>query len=113
MAQEPTRKKRVPKTPYPLKRLNEELGGKVIPGLPPHKLPERPFPWRRLTVIFLSGIVIGNSSVTLLLYALNRPELTAWTGHVSQSTPSAVNDLVLAIVLLVMSLFLLRNHDRK
>lgn len=71
--------------------------------------PEKPTRWRRLAIISLSGFVIGNACATLFLYAIHRPELTAWTGHVAQSTPSAVNDLFLGTVILLLSLYLLRK----
>jgi len=93
-------------TPLPIRKAL--LDSKIYESTPV-KLPNRVFPWRRMVVISLAGFVIGNSLVTIALYWSGVPELTAWTGHVSQSTPSAVNDLCLGIINLVLALYLLRK----
>ena len=56
-------------------------------------------------------LVVGNSLVTLVLYMVGRPEATAWTGYVAQATPSAVNDLLLGIILAIAA-FAVLNHDQ-
>lgn len=67
-------------------------------------------PWRRLSVIILGCIVIGNSALTLLLYMVGRPELTAWTGKAMESTPGATNDLLLGLIILIVGLYLVRHE---
>lgn len=69
------------------------------------------FPWRRLLIVILSMMVVGNAAFTLFLYAVGQPHISAWTGFVPQSTPSALNDLLLGIVILIVSLALLRRHE--
>lgn len=101
-------KKSAHKTPFPIRRANAALSNKLITPL--DKLPARPFPWRRLIVISLSGIVIGNALFTLVSYLLGHPQLTAWTGTVPQSTPSAVNDLIIGTINLMLALYILRKR---
>lgn len=99
-------KKSVIKTPLPIRKANTALADRILAD---KKLPHRPFPWRRLFVISMAGFVIGNAICTLILYAVKRPELSAWTGTVPQSTPSAVNDLLLGAINLMLALYLLRK----
>lgn len=67
-------------------------------------------PWRRISVIFLACLVIGNSALTLMLYVVGRPQLTAWTGNAMESTPGATNDLLLGFVILIVGLYLVRHE---
>jgi hypothetical protein len=66
--------------------------------------------WVRLAIVILAMLVVGNAATTLILYTTGQPQLTAWTGHVPQSTPSAANDLLLGIVLLIIGISILRSR---
>lgn len=67
-------------------------------------------PWRKLLIVALCSLVIGNSILTLVLYGLGRPEITAWTGHVMQATPSAASDLLMAVVLLIVGFSVIKSE---
>lgn len=60
--------------------------------------------------IALGAAVVGNSMMTLVLYLLGQPEKTAWTGYVPQSTPSAINDLMLGIIALTITIYFIRHE---
>lgn len=66
--------------------------------------------WRKAVAIFIACLVIGNAIITLVLYAIGQPHKTAWTGFIPQSTPSAVNDLLLAVIVLTFALWFWRHE---
>lgn len=74
------------------------------------KFPHGIYAWFRVIAIALGSLVVGNAAMTLGLYMLGKPEKTAWTGYVPQSTPSAINDFILALICLIVTIYFIRHE---